>query len=81
MRKLKFWWTALSPRVLEELEAWGGVLLALTAALLLYATLKAQAAQAAEFPSELGAPTLLFQAADGGYAAAAPRYGIEFLVE
>jgi Ca-activated chloride channel family protein len=72
MRKLKFWWTALSPRVLEELEAWGGVLLALTAALLLYATLKAQAAQAAEFPSELGAPTLLFQAADGGYAAAAP---------
>ena len=37
------------------------VLLALAAALLLYATLTAQAARAAEFPSDVGAPTLLFQ--------------------
>ena len=45
----------------EELETWLGVLLALVAALLLYATLKAQAARAAEFPTDVGAPTLLFQ--------------------
>jgi Ca-activated chloride channel family protein len=72
MRKLKFWWGALSPRLWEELEAWVGVLLALGAAFLLYATLKAQAAEAAEFPADLGAPTLLFQSASGGYAVAAP---------
>ena len=73
MRKLKVLWrNALSPHLCEELETWLGVLLALVAALLLYATLKTQAASAAEFPSELGAPTLLFQSADGSYAAAAP---------
>jgi hypothetical protein len=50
MRKLKVLWrTARSPRVRDELEIWSAVLLALGAALLLYATLKAQAAHAAEF--------------------------------
>ena len=73
MRRLKVWWRdALSPRVWEELETWVGVLLTLGAALLLYATLKAQAAQADEFPRDVGAPTLLFQAADGSYSTAAP---------
>jgi Ca-activated chloride channel family protein len=73
MRKLKVWWRyALSPRVCEELETWLQVLLALGAALLLFATLKSQAAMADEFPRDLGAPTLLFQSAGGGYAAAAP---------
>src|SRR5262245_29679915 len=47
MRKLKtLWRSALSPRVWEELETWFGVLLAVGAALLLYATLKNQAARA-----------------------------------
>ncbi len=73
MRKLKtLWRSALSPRVCEELETWIGVLLALGAAVLLFVTLKSQAAYADEFPRDVGAPTLLFQAADGGYAAAAP---------
>jgi Ca-activated chloride channel family protein len=73
MRKLKVLWRgARSSPLREELEAWTGVLLALVAALLLYATLKAQAAGAAEFPRDVGAPTLLFHAAGGGYAVAAP---------
>jgi Ca-activated chloride channel family protein len=73
MRKLKtLWRSALSPRVCEELETWIGVLLALAAAALLFVTLKGQAAYADEFPSAVGAPTLLLQGADGGYAAAAP---------
>jgi len=73
MRKLKILKRhALSPRVLEELEAWIGVLLALAAGALLYATLTAQAARAAEFPSDVGAPTLLFQSASGSFSAAAP---------
>ena len=73
MRRLKVWWRgARSPRIWDELETWAGVLLTLGAALLLYATLKAQAAQADEFPRDVGAPTLLFQAADGSYSAAAP---------
>ena len=60
MRKLKVLWrTARTPRVLEELESWSSVLLAIGAALLLYATLKAQAAHAEEFPGDFGAPTLL----------------------
>ena len=63
---------ALSPRAREELETWIGVLLALAAGLLLYATLTAQAARAAEFPSDIGAPTLLFQSASGSFSAAAP---------
>ena len=73
MRKLKFEWRkALPPSACEELEVWMSVLLALVAALLLYATLTAQAARAAEFPSDVGAPTLLFQDASGSYTTAAP---------
>ena len=50
MRKLKtLWRNALSPRVWEELETWFGVLLAVGAALLLYTTLKNQAAHAGSF--------------------------------
>jgi hypothetical protein len=72
MRKLKVLWrSARSPRVREELETWSSVLLALGAALLLYATLKGQAAYGAEFPRDVGAPTLLFQSATG-FSAAAP---------
>ena len=49
MHKLKtLWRSALSPRVCEELETWIGVLLALCAAVLLFATLKAQVARADE---------------------------------
>jgi len=45
MRKWKSLWRgALSPRVCEELEIWAGVLLGLSALLLLYVTLTAQAA-------------------------------------
>jgi hypothetical protein len=45
MRKLKtLWRTALSARVWEELEIWIGVLLFLGAAVLLFLTLKTQAA-------------------------------------
>ena len=73
MRKLKGWWrAALSPWVWDEVETWIGVLLALGAALLLYATLTAQAAQADEFPRDVGAPTLLFQDQTGSYTNAAP---------
>ena len=73
MRKRKFEWRkALSPSACEELEVWMAVLLGLVAGLLLYATLKAQAARAAEFPSEVGAPTLLFQDSSGSYTTAAP---------
>jgi Ca-activated chloride channel family protein len=72
MRKLKVLWrSARSPRVREELETWSAVLLALGAALLIYATLKGQAAYGAEFPRDVGAPTLLFQSASG-FSAAAP---------
>ncbi len=47
MRKLKnLWRSALSPRVCEELETWTQVLLALGAGVLLFVTLKAQAANA-----------------------------------
>ncbi len=46
MHKLKTLWSALSPRVFEELETWTQVLLALGAAVLLFMTLKAQAAHA-----------------------------------
>jgi Ca-activated chloride channel family protein len=73
MRKLKILRRhVLSPRAREELETWIGFLLALVAGLLLYATLTAQAARAAEFPSDVGAPTLLFQSSTGSYTAAAP---------
>jgi hypothetical protein len=64
MRKLKVLFrTARTMRVLEELETWSSVLLAVGAALLLYATLKTQAAYGAEMARELGPPTLLFAGA------------------
>ena len=73
MRKRKsLWRKALSPSVCEELELWTYVLLVLVAGLLLYATVRAQAARAAEFPTDVGAPTLLFQDASGSFSAAAP---------
>jgi Ca-activated chloride channel homolog len=73
MRKRKFEWRkALPPSACEELEVWMEVLLGLVAGLLLYATLTAQAARAAEFPSDVGAPTLLFQDSSGSYITAAP---------
>ena len=73
MRKWKIEWRkALPPSAREELEVWMSVLLALAAGLLLYATLTAQAARAAELPSDIGAPTLLFQDASGSYSTAAP---------
>jgi hypothetical protein len=65
MRKLKILWrSALSPRVWEELETLIGVLLALGAAVLLFLTLKGQAAYADELPHDFSAPTLLFQDAE-----------------
>ncbi|HSC15608.1 MAG TPA: VIT domain-containing protein, partial [Gammaproteobacteria bacterium] len=73
MRKRRFEWRkALPPSACEELEVWTSALLAIAAGLLLYATLAAQAARAAEFPSDVGAPTLLFQDASGSFTAAAP---------
>ena len=73
MRKRKFEWRQkLPPGSSEELEVWFSVLLVLVAGLLLYATLTAQAARAAEFPAEVGAPTLLFQDANGSFSTAAP---------
>ncbi len=73
MRKLKILKRhLLSPRACEELETWIGFLLALAAGLLLYATLTAQAARAAEFPGDVGAPTLLFRSSTGSFSAAAP---------
>ena len=52
MRKWKFEWREkLPPSAFEELEVWISVLLALAAALLLYATLTAQAARAVELAS------------------------------
>jgi Ca-activated chloride channel homolog len=73
MRKLKlFKRLLLSPQAREELETWIGFLLALAGGFLLYATLTAQAARAAEFPSDVGAPTLLFQSSTGSLTAAAP---------
>jgi Ca-activated chloride channel homolog len=54
---------------LQELAT---LLFAIGIALLLYATLKGQLARAAEFPKDVGAGTLLFQAADGGFDASAP---------
>jgi hypothetical protein len=50
MRKLRILWRGLPGESLrEELETWAYVLLTVGAALLLYATLKAQAAHAATF--------------------------------
>ncbi|HWN37792.1 MAG TPA: VIT domain-containing protein, partial [Gammaproteobacteria bacterium] len=73
MRKRKFEWRDKLPAgASEELEVWSSVLLVLIAGLLLYATLAAQAARAAEFPTDVGAPTLLFQDANGSFSTAAP---------
>jgi len=73
MRKRRFEWRkALPPSACEELEVWTSVLLGIAAGLLLYATLTAQAALAAEFPRDVGAPTLLFQDASGSFTTAAP---------
>lgn len=45
MRKWRrLWRGGLSPQVFEEIETWAAVLLGLSALLLLYATLTAQAA-------------------------------------
>jgi Ca-activated chloride channel family protein len=72
MRRWKVWWRHGVPQdVGEEAGYWLRVLLILGAALLLYLTLRAQDARAAEFPA-VGAGTLLFEAADGHYAVAAP---------
>ncbi len=58
MRKWKFEWRGKLPSsAYEELEVWISVLLALAAALLLYATLTAQAARAIELASA-GADTM-----------------------
>jgi len=73
VRKLKdLLENAFTPPAWDELEAWIGVLLSLAAALLLYATLKGQAAYGAEFPTDVGAPTLLFQSSNGSFNTAAP---------
>jgi purine-cytosine permease-like protein len=54
MRKRKFLWLkALPPSAWEELEVWTSVLLGLAAGALLYATLTAQAARAAELSSDV----------------------------
>jgi Ca-activated chloride channel family protein len=73
MRKRKAWWQqGLSPAVCEELEHWLRVVLTVGAALLLLAALRAQLARAADFPSSVGAGTLLFETAGGGFDHAAP---------
>ena len=54
------------------LEDWAGILFAIGVGLLLLATLQAQMARAAEFPKDVGAGTLLFQTADGGFDPTAP---------
>jgi Ca-activated chloride channel family protein len=66
------WRSVLPPHLLEELEVWIGVLVALGALLMLYASLAAHPARGSEWPHEVGTGTLLFQSAGGNYAAAAP---------
>jgi hypothetical protein len=64
MRKLKVLFrTARTMRVLEELETWSSVLLAVGAVLLLYATLTAQAAHGIASIGRLDASTLLLAGA------------------
>src|SRR5512143_2462940 len=73
MRRLKYFRIDRVPHEIRHaLEDWAGILLAIGVALLLLATLKAQLARAAEFPKEVGAGTLLFQTADGGFDPTAP---------
>ena len=72
MRRLKlFRIERLSDDLRLALEDWAGILFAIGVGLLLFVTLKAQLAHAAEFP-EVGAGTLLFQTADGGFDPEAP---------
>jgi hypothetical protein len=60
MRKRKFLWLkALPPSAWEELEIWTSVLLSLAAGALLYATLTAQAARAAEVSVGVESPAPL----------------------
>jgi hypothetical protein len=74
MRKLKFLRRGQGgARLREELETWTHVLLAVGAALLVFATLKAQAAHAAEPASDVAAPTLPSREPGGSYSAAAPH--------
>jgi Ca-activated chloride channel family protein len=61
----------LSRHVLHALERCGAILLAALIGLLLFATLRAQLARAAEFPTDSGAGTLSCASA-GGHEAAAP---------
>ena len=73
MRKWKVWWQHGMPQsVCEGFEHWVRVLLTVAAVLLVFAALRAQLARAAEFPKDVGAGTLLFQTADGGFDNAAP---------
>ena len=72
MRRLKlFRLERVSDDVRIIFEDWAGILFAIGVGLLLLATLKAQIARAAEFP-EVGAGTLLFETADGGFDPSAP---------
>jgi Ca-activated chloride channel family protein len=72
MRRLKLFRIERVPHEIRHaLEDWAGTLFAIGVALLLLATLKAQLARAAEFPT-VGAGTLLFQTADGGFDPTAP---------
>src|SRR6476661_1298507 len=72
MRRLKlFRFERVSDDLRLVLEDWAGILFAIGVGLLLFATLKAQLARAADFP-EVGAGTLLFQTADGGFDPDAP---------
>ena len=73
MRRLKLFRIDRVPQdVRLLLEDWAGILFAIGVGLLLYATLHTQLARAAEFPKDVGAGTLLFQTADGGFDPSAP---------
>src|SRR5690348_16263907 len=73
MRRLKLFRIDRVPQdVRLILEDWAGILFAIGVGLLLYATLHVQLARAAEFPKDVGAGTLLFQTADGGFDPSSP---------
>ena len=68
MRRLKLFRIArVSDDLRLVLEDWAGILFAIGVGLLLFATLKAQLARAAEFPTDVGAGTPPFQTADHAY--------------
>jgi hypothetical protein len=75
MVRLKtLWRNALSPHVCEELGTWARVLLALGAAVLLFATLKAQAAYPVNLARTVGhLPTALESTMAAG-ARSTPRH-------